>query len=238
MTKRNSERGTGTTAFAVAVAAVLMVSITTSSAAQTSDGVWTVTCGVPVQNNPFLDLLPTGGYNGPWRGPANGHLEVKTLNRAHPEGSISTEMWVLSERVGWWRLKAVRVHPEDLAKISLNQAENVERGIRQIIDAPFLKEPIVIETGQPGGEEVVTGQILALMPDAEHLRCAPKTEDSATNRVATAQRALARRGHDPGPIDGLMGARTEAALRAFQTEQGWDAHGQLDGVTFDRLITP
>ena len=43
---------------------------------------------------------------------------------------------------------------------------------------------------------------------------------------------------DPGPIDGQMGPRTEAALRAFQTEQGQAPNGQLDEATLERLAAP
>ena len=79
---------------------------------------WTVTCGLPQQDNPLLALLPTGGYTGPWLGdPHSGHLEVKMLNRPHPESSISTEMWMLSRGRGWWRLKEIRVHPDDWSKL-------------------------------------------------------------------------------------------------------------------------
>ena len=34
------------------------------------------------------------------------------------------------------------------------------------------------------------------------------------------QRALKRRGYDPGPIDGLMGRRTTTAIRKFQADHG------------------
>ena len=136
---------------------------------------WVVTCGLPLHDNPLLALLPTGGYNGPWGGPpSDRHLEVKTLHSPHPDGGLSTQMWVLSDGVGWWRLKAIRVHPDDISKASTDMAENVKLGIRQIIDSPFLEQAAVIRVGQPEAEEVVTGQILALMPPASQLRCAPQ----------------------------------------------------------------
>jgi peptidoglycan hydrolase-like protein with peptidoglycan-binding domain len=37
-----------------------------------------------------------------------------------------------------------------------------------------------------------------------------------TSDVTPMQRARRGRGFDPGPIDGVIGARTEAALRAYQ----------------------
>ena len=176
---------------------------------------------------------------GPWPGaPRDGHLEVKILNRPHPEGGISTEMWLLSRTVGWWRLKAIRVHLDDQSKLTLNAVEDAnQRDIRQIIDSPFLAQSAVVRTGEPNEEEIVNGQILALLPDASRLRCALQSDEAIAARVATARRALVRHGKNPGPIDGRMGPRTQAALRAFQTEQV-APHGQLDDATSERLAAP
>ena len=145
------------------------------AAAQTSERMWTVTCGLPKQDNPFLALLSSGNTD-PWFGDKrSGHLRVKMFHRLHPEGGVSTEMWVLSRNVGWWRLKAIRVHPEDRSK--LPDLENVVkgqglRGKRQIIDSPFLSQPAIIRAMNLDEEDLVTGQILALMPDASRLQCA------------------------------------------------------------------
>ena len=151
------------------------VAIASDAAAQAQERHWKVICGLPQQDNPILDLLPTGGYTGPWFGnPGSGHLEVKTLNLVHPGGGISTEMWLLSRTVGWWRLKAIRVHPDDRSKLTLNGVEDAnQRNIRQIIDSPFLSQPVVVRAGDPDEEDLVNGQILALLPDASRLRCAP-----------------------------------------------------------------
>lgn len=43
--------------------------------------------------------------------------------------------------------------------------------------------------------------------------------------VAEIQRALLARGYDPGPIDGLPGKKTEAAVRAFQRGAGLTVDG-------------
>jgi peptidoglycan hydrolase-like protein with peptidoglycan-binding domain len=54
-------------------------------------------------------------------------------------------------------------------------------------------------------------------------------------QVERAQRALKDAGHDPGAIDGVMGARTSAALKAYQTQQGLDPTGRLDDRTAAKL---
>ena len=113
MTSPHAEPSPTPALLRTAVLSFLLLILATGATAQSRERLWTVTCGLPQQNNPFLELLPAGGYNGPWFGdPRSGHLEVKTLNRPHPDGGVSGEMWLLSRSVGWWRLKAIRVHPE------------------------------------------------------------------------------------------------------------------------------
>lgn len=49
------------------------------------------------------------------------------------------------------------------------------------------------------------------------------------------QLALKERGHDPGPIDGVAGAKTQRALRDFQTEQHLPATGRMDKQSVEKL---
>jgi hypothetical protein len=53
--------------------------------------------------------------------------------------------------------------------------------------------------------------------------------------VREVQQTLSQRGFDPGPIDGLWGPRTQAALRQFQQAQGMAASGTLDAATMSAL---
>jgi peptidoglycan hydrolase-like protein with peptidoglycan-binding domain len=46
------------------------------------------------------------------------------------------------------------------------------------------------------------------------------------NPVQMAQDFLTRLGYDPGPVDGAMGSKTEAAIRAFQQEMNMSEDGQ------------
>jgi N-acetylmuramoyl-L-alanine amidase len=57
----------------------------------------------------------------------------------------------------------------------------------------------------------------------------PATETSGL------QARLANLGFDVGPVDGEIGARTRAALAAFQQEQGLQVTGDPDDATRDRL---
>jgi len=53
--------------------------------------------------------------------------------------------------------------------------------------------------------------------------------------VERMQKALKQQGHDPGPVDGVMGAQTSAALKAYQKKQGLRVSGQLDAETAAKL---
>lgn len=218
-----------------AALALLSLAVATDAGAQARERVWTVTCGLPQQNPLLARLFPAEEIPGP----GGGHLKAKMLHLPHPEGGLSTEMWMLSRSIGWWRMKAIRVHPDDTAKLAeadLSAGKDGIPSVRQIVESPFLSEPVIILSGVPEAEEMVDEQILARLPDASGLRCAPQSNGSEATRIAAAQRALAHHGYDPGPIDGHMGPRTRGALRAFQTEQGLVPHGELDDTTFERLI--
>jgi len=65
-------------------------------------------------------------------------------------------------------------------------------------------------------------------------KIAAQTESSADIRQA--QMALKEKGHDPGPIDGIHGPRTSAALRAYQKAENIKVTGRLDADTESHLM--
>lgn len=58
------------------------------------------------------------------------------------------------------------------------------------------------------------------------------TGNEETRKV---QEALKAKGNDPGPIDGIMGPKTRAAITAFQKANGMKGTGQLDAQTAEKL---
>ena len=54
--------------------------------------------------------------------------------------------------------------------------------------------------------------------------------------VRAAQQALQEKGFDPGPVDGMMGAKTTAAVKEFQQKNNLTVTGTLDADTRDRLM--
>lgn len=54
-------------------------------------------------------------------------------------------------------------------------------------------------------------------------------------QVRAIQQALEEKGHTPGDIDGIMGPKTRAALRQFQTAEGMEPTGRPDAKTLTAL---
>jgi peptidoglycan hydrolase-like protein with peptidoglycan-binding domain len=57
--------------------------------------------------------------------------------------------------------------------------------------------------------------------------------------TATVQQELARRGYNPGRIDGVLGSQTQSAIRDFQEDNGLPVTGEvsLELVNYLRLVT-
>jgi peptidoglycan hydrolase-like protein with peptidoglycan-binding domain len=53
--------------------------------------------------------------------------------------------------------------------------------------------------------------------------------------VKTLQVRLDIQGYDPGPIDGIFGARTATAVKSFQEDKGLTANGMVDETTWKAL---
>ena len=61
------------------------------------------------------------------------------------------------------------------------------------------------------------------------------TPDITASLVRLVQRHLADLGFDPGPIDGLMGPRTRAAIERFERDQGLPESGEISFELLDRI---
>jgi hypothetical protein len=94
------------------------------------------------------------------------------------------------------------------------QAVTAQPGMLQGLLAPF-EEPGERQAGQP-------------TPSA-----APPV---GPDKIIRVQQALQSRGLYRGPIDGLIGPKTEAALRAFQRTAGLAENGRIDTATLGRLL--
>ncbi|HKZ07286.1 MAG TPA: peptidoglycan-binding domain-containing protein [Methylomirabilota bacterium] len=62
-----------------------------------------------------------------------------------------------------------------------------------------------------------------------------KGHQASNSQVRQAQEALKSQGHDPGPIDGVMGPQTQQAIREYQRSQNLSETGRLDAQTAQKL---
>lgn len=53
--------------------------------------------------------------------------------------------------------------------------------------------------------------------------------------VRQTQQALKDKGYDPGPVDGVNGPKTQAALRQYQQKENLDEDGRIGPKTMDSL---
>jgi peptidoglycan hydrolase-like protein with peptidoglycan-binding domain len=61
---------------------------------------------------------------------------------------------------------------------------------------------------------------------------------SKGSAVRLAQRRLAMRWYDPGPVDGKFGAKTQKAVKYYQLDRDLDADGVIGSATWTRLDPP
>ncbi len=57
----------------------------------------------------------------------------------------------------------------------------------------------------------------------------------SSEQIRQVQQKLQEEGHNPGPIDGVWGPQTQAAVRDFQQQNNLQATGQLDQRTMQEL---
>lgn len=112
------------------------------------------------------------------------------------------------------REKAVRSRDRVAARLTPAQLAKAQRLAREWQPQTSMAEPSVHEQ-RPSTSAVPT----------------PRGSNAGTNstrdRTANLQQALRRLGYDPGPVDGIPGARTRAAIRAFQADARLPVNGQV-----------
>ena len=74
-----------------------------------------------------------------------------------------------------------------------------------------------------------------LMTGILGLSLMPRASASDHGNIKKVQETLRDKGYDPGPIDGVMGSQTRAAIRRYQTAENLPVTGHLDGETAGKL---
>jgi peptidoglycan hydrolase-like protein with peptidoglycan-binding domain len=85
----------------------------------------------------------------------------------------------------------------------------------------------------PGLSAISTTTLAGSVPIGQlNMDAVPSIDQDGVRKVQT---LLKERGFDPGPIDGVEGVRTNAAVRAFQERFGIKASGGIDNQTLFAL---
>ena len=71
---------------------------------------------------------------------------------------------------------------------------------------------------------------------ADKMHRGDKGDHMASGDTRSAQEALQAKGYNPGPIDGVYGPRTTAAVRDFQKAEGLKVTGRMDADTRAKLM--
>ena len=94
---------------------------------------------------------------------------------------------------------------------------------------PALQEAKPVQEALPVPEKPIVSQ------SSEDTLAAGKQNEPVGYDLRQVQKALKNRGQDPGPIDGIMGPRTEQALRRFQETNSLEQTGVVDEATRQKL---
>ena len=81
------------------------------------------------------------------------------------------------------------------------------------------------QRGQTGSGSVTTGSKTSSITNGH----------ATSGQVKSLQQSLQDKGMDPGRIDGVMGPKTEAAIRAYQKDQNLPQTGRTDAQTLEKL---
>lgn len=100
-----------------------------------------------------------------------------------------------------------------------------------------IHPPITGPAGSTGGSKSERGPGNVPLPEGSRESGTVEMGKSGgtTDSIMAVQNALKDKGHDPGPIDGKMNSRTQAALKSFQSANNLKATGVLDSETASKL---
>ena len=93
-----------------------------------------------------------------------------------------------------------------------------------------LSKPSQVNMGDPAWQNSATAQSAPLTQ-------AVAAQPSLNQAVTDLQSQLAARGYDPGPIDGMIGERTRAAIRAYQRDRQMPVDGQVSQALVSSLAS-
>jgi len=90
-----------------------------------------------------------------------------------------------------------------------------------------------VELWKPGTLDEAANSVI--IPASWNTKVSSSTGADKRNMIRDAQSLLAKLGFDPGPADGVMGAKTRNAIMAFQQRSGMTIDGKLTGKIIDKM---
>lgn len=148
---------------------------------------------------------------------ARRQYEEKTI----AQGSRGREVWILQRRL--------RARGFDPGSIDSTFGARTKKALQAFQKSRGLTANGVVDES--------TWRALAQKPNSVSQQPQHETlaKGSKGSKVKTLQRRLEVRGLEPGPVDGVFGRRTMAAVKKFQEEQGLIATGIVDEPTWRAL---
>jgi peptidoglycan hydrolase-like protein with peptidoglycan-binding domain len=111
-------------------------------------------------------------------------------------------------------------------------------GQQRVIAVPWSGVKLFQDNGGNMTVSLTTRAASEASPSASPVTSVPTPPPSPGNDVAAAQQRLKERGYYPGPIDGVLGPDTAAALRTYQRDARLQVTGILDSQTLRALLNP
>lgn len=125
----------------------------------------------------------------------------------------------------WFNLSASRAPPGD----DRDQALNLRDIVARYMTASQIDEAQRLAQAWQPRQRVVATSPSTVGPRTKYQSAQPDAEDASDKRrrIARIQRRLASLGYDPGPVDGILGRRTRAAIRELQDREGLPVTGTI-----------
>ena len=104
-----------------------------------------------------------------------------------------------------------------------------------VIPAVCLALALSVVSGAVAADRDATGKTDGTMSDKIQKKVAGEPVDREQDPLKAAQKALQAKGYEVGDVDGKLGPKTRAAVKAFQKDEGLPVTGRLDTGTMARL---
>ena len=99
----------------------------------------------------------------------------------------------------------------------------------------ILAAGILATGGAVAGEQSTQGASQPQAQQQSQQQPQAQQQSRSPELVKQVQEKLSAAGHEAGPSDGVLGPKTQAALKEFQEKEGLQASGQLDQQTLAAL---